>query len=147
MGTFVERKQSLVQLIREIGDIEQRAISKYEFKDITVNDIHVISAIGLEKPKNMTTIAKELSVTVGTLTIAMNSLVKKEYVKRERGKLDRRVVYISLSEKGKQIYSYLESFYDSMLEEILRELNSAETDAFFYAMDKINTWLGRENDR
>ena len=52
----------------------------------------------------MSSIAKELSVTVGTLTIAMNSLVKKGYVKRERGEEDRRVVYISLSDKGKKAF-------------------------------------------
>mgnify|MGYP001301250812 CR=1 FL=1 len=39
----------------------------------------------------MSSIARELSVTVGTLTIAMNSLVKKGYVERSRGLEDRRV--------------------------------------------------------
>ena len=47
--------------------------------------MHVIEAIGIGEPKNMSSIARELSVTVGTLTIAMNSLVKKGYVERSRG--------------------------------------------------------------
>ena len=51
----------------------------------------------------MSSIARELSVTVGTLTIAMNSLVKKGYVeRRSRGLEDQRVVYISLSGKGRK---------------------------------------------
>jgi len=92
----------LVRLFRDIMDIEEKAIITPEFKDITNNDMHVIEAIGTGAPKNMSSIARELSVTVGTLTIAMNSLVKKGYVVRERGQEDRRVVYISLSDRGSE---------------------------------------------
>lgn len=77
MDTYHTLNDVLVNLFRDIMDIEQKAIVSQEFKDITSNDIHVIEAIGLSEPKNMSTIAKKLSVTVGTLTIAMNSLVKK----------------------------------------------------------------------
>ena len=76
----------LVRLFRDIMDIEEKAIITPEFKDITNNDMHVIEAIGTGAPKNMSSIARELSVTVGTLTIAMNSLVKKGYVVRERAR-------------------------------------------------------------
>ena len=71
--------------------------------------MHVIEAIGIEAPKNMSSIARELSVTVGTLTIAMNSLVKKGYVERTRGLEDRRVVYISLSEKAEKLTGIMPS--------------------------------------
>ena len=96
MDTYGTLNEVLVRLFRDIMDIEQQAIITSEFNDLTNNDMHVIEAIGIEEPKNMSTIAKELSVTVGTLTIAMNSLVKKGYVTRQRGKEDRRVVYIFL---------------------------------------------------
>ena len=92
---------ALVSLFNDVMDIEQKAIITEQFKDITNNDMHVIDAIGIGNPKNMSTIAKELSVTVGTLTIAINSLVKKGYVTRQRSNEDRRVVYISLSDKGR----------------------------------------------
>ena len=52
--------------------------------------MHVIDAIGIDRPKNMSSIARELSVTVGTLTISVNSLVKKGYVVRNRSSEDRR---------------------------------------------------------
>ena len=44
--------------------------------------------------------AGDLNITVGTLTTAINNLLKKGYVNRKRGEKDRRVVYISLSENG-----------------------------------------------
>lgn len=48
-----------------------------EFKDLTNNDMHIIEAVGLGDGNNMSTIAKKLGITVGSLTTSMNSLVNK----------------------------------------------------------------------
>lgn len=77
MDTYAALNDVLVNLFRDIMELEEQAIITQEYQDITNNDMHVIEAIGVGEPKNMSTIAKLLSVTVGTLTIAMNSLVKR----------------------------------------------------------------------
>lgn len=136
----------LVRLFRDIMDIEEKAIITREFKDITNNDMHVIEAIGTGAPKNMTSIARELSVTVGTLTIAMNSLVKKGYVVRERGQEDRRVVYISLSEKGKKAYEHHAEFHREMIKGITDGLTEEEIQVLVQALTKLDGWF-REKER
>ena len=114
MGTYETLNEVLVSLFRDVNDIEQKAIITSEFGDLTNNDMHVIEAIGIDEPKNMSTIARALSVTVGTLTISMNSLVKKGYVDRQRSSEDRRVVYISLSEKGVKAYYHHKKFHEQI---------------------------------
>lgn len=136
----------LVRLFRDIMDIEQKAIITPEFNDITNNDMHVIEAIGIGLPKNMTSIAKELSVTVGTLTIAMNSLVKKGYVIRERGLEDRRVVYISLSEKGRRAYEHHAQFHRELIEAVKKDLDADEMRRLIEALTKLDTWF-REKEK
>ena len=131
----------LVRLFRDIMDIEQKAIITPEFKDITNNDMHVIEAIGIGVPKNMSSIARELSVTVGTLTIAMNSLVKKGYVVRSRGEEDRRVVYISLSERGRRAYEHHAEFHKEMIESVAKELTREELEVLVKALSKLNRWF------
>ena len=131
----------LVRLFRDIMDIEQKAIITPEFKDITNNDMHVIEAIGIGVPKNMSSIARELSVTVGTLTIAMNSLVKKGYVVRSRGEEDRRVVYISLSERGRRAYEHHAKFHKEMIESVAKELTREEMEVLVKALSKLNRWF------
>ena len=131
----------LVRLFRDIMDIEEKAIITSEFKDITNNDMHVIEAIGTGVPKNMSTIAKELSVTVGTLTIAMNSLVKKGYVVRERGKEDRRVVYISLSDKGRKAHAHHAKFHQEMIQGIKNTLNEEELNVLIKALTTLDSWF------
>ena len=131
----------LVNLFNDIMDIEQKAIITPEFKDITNNDMHVIDAIGVGTPKNMSSIARELSVTVGTLTIAMNSLVKKGYVVRERSSEDRRVVYISLSEKGKKAYEHHASFHRQMIQGVMEELDGKELEVLVKTLKHLNSWF------
>lgn len=131
----------LVRLFRDIMDIEEKAIITQEFKDLTNNDMHVIEAIGMGEPKNMTSIARELSVTVGTLTIAMNSLVKKGYVVRERGKEDRRVVYISLSERGRKAHEHHAEFHREMIQGISEELSTEELRVLVQALTKLDRWF------
>jgi len=65
----------LVNLFNEILDLEERALITGEYKNISVNDMHIINAVGIREQKNMSTVARELNVTVGTLTIAVNNLV------------------------------------------------------------------------
>ncbi len=141
MDTYGTLNEVLVRLFRDIMDIEQQAIITQEFTNITNNDMHVIEAIGIGEPKNMSAIARELSVTVGTLTIAMNSLVKKGYVTRQRGKEDRRVVYISLSEKGKEAFEHHARFHQEMIAGVVAGLNENEIEVLIKALTKLNQWF------
>lgn len=141
MYNYETFNEVLVRLFRDIMDIEQKAIITPEFRDITNNDMHVIEAIGIGKPKNMSAIAKELSVTVGTLTIAMNSLVKKGYVERSRGKEDRRVVYISLSERGRRAFEHHAEFHKRMIDGIKEELTEEELEVLYRTLKKLNCWF------
>ena len=128
MGTYDTLNDVLVNLFRDINSIEEKAITSQEYKDLTNNDMHVINAIGVGTTKNMSSIAKELSVTVGTLTISMNSLVKKGYVIRKRGEKDRRIVYASLTDKGIAAYRHHENFHKDMIENITKDLTKEEAE-------------------
>ena len=141
MDSYATFNDVLVRLFNEIMDIEERAIITEEFKDITNNDMHVIEAIGISTMKNMSTIARALSVTVGTLTISMNSLVKKGYVVRNRSEKDRRVVYISLTEKGRKAYRHHEEFHKKMIDAMTKDLSQAETQVLVKALTNLRVFF------
>ena len=144
--TYDTLNDVLVNLFRDINDIEEKAITSYENKDLTSNDMHVIHAIGVGTKKNMSSIAKELSVTVGTLTISMNSLVKKGYVKRERGEEDRRVVYISLSDKGKKAFVHHARFHKEMITSIMDEFDDDEKKILIRGLTKLDNWFKNKEE-
>ena len=134
----------LVKLFRSVNTIEEKAIRTEEYQDVTTNDMHVIEAIGLDTAKNMTSVAKTLEVTTGTLTIAVNSLVKKGYVDRVRSEEDRRVVLVSLSDKGKKAYLHHRKFHEDMIEAVVSEMSEEEQRVLEKALIKLIT-LFREN--
>ena len=133
-----EFKIILVKLFNDILDYEESVLRASEFKDLTNNDIHVIRAIGINEKKNMSMIAKELAVTIGTLTISINSLVRKGYVIKERSEKDKRVVFVNLSSKGEAAFSRNEELYDQMVNSMLEDLEDNEMDILMRSLLKVN---------
>ena len=131
----------LVKLFRDINTIEERAIKTGEYKELTVNDMHVIEAIDIYEAKNMTTVAKSLSVTTGTLTISVNGLVKKGYVERTRSDEDRRVVLISLTEKGRKAFAQHQRFHQEMIDAVVEGLNQEEQVILEKALRNVNQFF------
>ena len=131
----------LVNLFNEIMDIEARAIITPEFKDITNNDMHVIEALGIGDPRNMSAVAKQLTVTVGTLTIAVNKKKKKGYIERVRSKEDRRVVLVSLTEKGKKAYQHHKRFHEEMVQSLLKGLSDQEISTLVTALTNLREFF------
>lgn len=127
----------LVRLFNDIMTIEEKAITSGEFSNITNNDMHVIDAIGIAEPRNMSSIAKSLSVTMGTLTIAINNLVKKGYVNRVRSEKDRRVVLISLTPKGKKAYQHHQNFHDEMIRAVIAGMDAQEIQVLGCALTNL----------
>ena len=136
----------LVNVFDNIMDHEERALITGEFKDISKNDMHIIDAIGNEESRSMSVLARKLRVTVGTLTIAFNSLVKKGYVARIRSKEDKRVVLISLSEKGKRAYNKHKMFHEEMVKTITFGLDEAQTKDLIKMLVSIQHFVDRFED-
>ena len=111
------------------------------FKDMTTNDMHVIEAIGLGEPKNMTSVAKTLMVTTGTLTISVNSLVKKGFVERVRSEEDRRVVLISLTNKGRKAFRDHQKFHEEMVSSIVCALSDQEQEILQKALGNLSDFF------
>ncbi|MCI8485342.1 MAG: MarR family transcriptional regulator [Lachnospiraceae bacterium] len=141
MDGYSTINEVLVKLFNEIMDIEEKAIITEEFKDISNNDMHIIEAIGKDEAKNMSAVAKLLSVTVGTLTIAINNLVKKGYVNRARSEEDRRVVLISLSKKGERAYDHHEKFHHEMIQATLEGLDGEQTEILVQALQNLSRFF------
>ena len=131
----------LVNLINEIWELEEKAIITEEFKDLTNNDMHVIDAIGLGDGNNMSSIAKKLNITVGSLTTAMNSLVNKKYVERRRSEEDRRVVFVKLTDRGVKAYRHHEDYHRQMTRAILDKLDEAEIPVLVKTLDALSEFF------
>ena len=135
----------LVNLFNHVMDLEGKAVNTSQFSDITNNDMHIIEAIGIEEPRNMSVIAHRLSVTVGTLTTNMNGLEKKGYIRRERSQEDKRLVYVLLTEKGKKAFYHHRDFHKKMIKAIIKDLSGEEMEILYRCLQNLNRFLEPES--
>lgn len=131
----------LVEVFNDILTIEQNALKEGQFSDISVTEMHTIEAIGMYGSKSMSEVAKALTITVGTLTVAINNLVKKEYVERFRCENDRRVVKIRLTKKGRLAYRVHEKFHKDMVRASIVGLSQEEEVVLSKSLSKLNDYL------
>lgn len=131
----------LVSVFNDILTIEESELKKSQFKDLSITEMHTIEAIGIYKKKTTSEVAKELSITVGTLTTAINKLVKKDYVERIRSEDDRRVVKLGLTKKGKLLYRVHQHFHREMVKNILDGMATDEQQALLAALKNLHDFL------
>lgn len=146
MNTFDVLNSLLVRLFRDIIIVEEKYIITDEFKDITVNDMHIIEAIGNKEPRTMSTIAKSLHVTMGTLTTGINGLVKKGYAVRIRSDKDRRIVYATLTPKGIKAFKKHANFHIEMVNSIIEGLSDDEASVLTAALSKLDGFFAENID-
>lgn len=141
MNIYESLNSLLVILFNDIMNIEEKALITDEFKDISVTDMHIIEAVGVKEPKTMTTISKSLGVTMGTLTVGINGLVKKGYVIRTRGEKDRRIVYASLTDKGVRAYEHHKQFHEDMITHITEDLSEEEAAVLIKTFTRLEIYF------
>jgi len=139
--SFAVLNELLVDLFNDILIIEQNALAEGKFNDLSITEIHTIEEIGMYGSRTMSEIAMDLGITVGTLTIAMNNLVKKGYVNRQRSDRDRRVVEISLTRKGKLAFRVHEKFHTDMIKNTIDGLTEEEEVVLNSSLEKLNKFF------
>lgn len=131
----------LVSVFNDILTIEESELKKSQFNDLSITEMHTIEAIGMYKKKTSSEVAKELSITVGTLTVAINNLVKKGYIERLRSEDDRRVVKLGLTKKGKLLFRVHQHFHREMVKNILKGMEQEEEQALLRALKNLHDFL------
>ncbi len=121
--------------------IEERSLDNRLTHGLTIKEVHTIVAVGLHEECTMSEVALRLSVTLATLTTAVNRLVKKGYLERVRAEDDRRKVLISLTKKGRQVYRVHDLFHHQMIDEALEDLSKDEERILASALCKVKSFF------
>ncbi|MBP3206178.1 MAG: MarR family transcriptional regulator [Lachnospiraceae bacterium] len=146
-GRAIELNELLVDLFNRVLVAEAKAVITEEYRDITNNDMHIIEAIGIQEPRSVSVIARQLYVTVGTLTVNMNNLEKKGYIIRERSTLDKRVVLVSLTEKGRKAFFHHRDFHKAMIRSAVKGLDEEEMAALISCLNKLNGFFREQQEK
>lgn len=137
-------------LISYLSDLIEKILletfNDSDIKDLTQQQIHYLKVIVGMKYPTVTELANELKIKKPTVTILIDKLEKKGYIKRVASKSDRRVTHIMMDEKG-QIIQQLRKIASRRLEEtISRSLNETEVSILAEILKKLANSPENNND-
>lgn len=124
--------------------LEEQCLRKRCANDLSIRELHVIEAVAAlssDTKNTMAEIARYLHLSPASLTTAVNVLVRKEYLIREYSAVDRRVIYVRLTEKGEEANRIYLDFEREMITEITKDIDEASADAMIAALMRLSEYL------
>ena len=144
MKPFEEQlNEVIVDTYRSILRVEENILKRSDQTDLSISEIHMLEAVGKGKDRRRTIseLAEVLNITLPSVTVAINKLMKKGYVEKVRGEEDGRIVYVSLTRQGRRIDSAHRYFHESMVRSIIRDMTESEVQALYKGVMKLDTFL------
>jgi DNA-binding MarR family transcriptional regulator len=86
-------------------------------------------------------IAEALGVTVPTVTVCVNKLVKKGYVTKTRSEKDARVAIIELTREGRKMNRLHRFFHEQMILSVEDEFTDEEMEILLRCLRKLNSFF------
>ncbi len=140
-----------VKVFNQILSWEEQSFKDMGISEITLRELHVIEAVYslLESGNNkMSEIAKYLAITPGSLTTAVNCLVKKGFLTREHSACDRRIVNIVPTKRAMEVNEIHHKIHKKMIEEITSGVEDRDIDTIINILNNLNrTFSENKNSR
>lgn len=139
----------LVDTFNNILKFEEELLKHSANIDLSINEMHLVEYVGKNKNdgKTISDLAQILNITLPSVTIAINKLVKKGYVRKEKSSTDGRVVYVRLTDKGLRIDRIHQYFHEKMVKDISREMTHEEKEVLIHGMEKLNGFFRKKLSR
>ena len=131
----------LTSIFNNVLVIEESSLRGSQFKDVSIKEMHTIDVIGTMPNATPSDISKELLVTLGTVTTSLNNLERKGYIERRRSSIDRRVVHLSLTKKGRLLYRLHKRFHNRMVMQVVEGMSSEEKNAMQKGLQNLYNFL------
>lgn len=144
MKPFEEQlNEVIVDTYRSILRVEENILKRSDQTDLSISEIHMLEVVGKGKDRRRTIseLAEVLNITLPSVTVAINKLMKKGYVEKVRGEEDGRIVYVSLTRQGRRIDSAHRYFHESMVRSIIRDMTESEMQALYKGVMKLDAFL------
>lgn len=137
--------QFFVRVFNQILSWEEQSFKDMGISEITLRELHVIEAVYslIEKGENqMSEIAKYLSITPGSLTTAVNCLVKKGYLERESQPNDRRIVKIVPTKAAEEVNKMHEKLHKEMIDGVMSNIDDKDIKVVVKTLEGLNKFFG-----
>ena len=143
MDDFLSKlNRVLLSTYRDINRIEERMTRDKSNSELSINELHLIETIAKDKtPKSITYIAQEHALSLPSVTVAINKLVKKGYVEKFRDEKDGRMVCVRVTALGHKADVAHRYFHRLMLNHIARGFTEEEKRVLLTGIQRMDEYL------
>ena len=92
---------------------------------LNISEFGVLEMLYHKGDQPVQKVAEKILVTSGTITYVINKLEKKDLVIRRKCDIDKRVFYVSLTEKGKEFIEDIFPKHKDFIDNLFRDLDEA----------------------
>jgi len=131
----------LVKTFRNILKFEEKSINYKNKMMISISEVHLIEAVAQSANKTISEIANELGITLSSVTVAVNKLVKKGFLAKDKSDIDGRSVIISLTRQGEKAKKLHGFFHQKMVREMSDQLSEEERTVLLRGIKKLNDFF------
>ena len=125
---------ALRRITRAIA-VHSRQLAAYS--NVTAPQLICLNAIVENDPITATEISRKIHVSPSTVVGILDRLEDKGWIRRERGREDRRIVFITATEAGIELVRATPSPIQTKLSDALKDLPEAEQAAITTSLEKI----------
>ena len=126
--------------------IDENKNFDHQYGKLTMNEVHIISRIAPAEEVTISELALRLNLSLSSTSIAVDHLIKKEFLTRNRCESDRRKVLISLGDLGREIYNSHSEFHMQRLNGISSGICEKDLNIFFDVIRKMGENLNAEEN-
>lgn len=138
----IRLNEVLVDTFRSVLKVEERSIKNTEKINLSISEMHLIEAVGKsEEGRSVSEIAAALGITLPSVTVAINKLVKKGYVRKTKSSRDGRTVLVSLTRAGKKMHAVHRHFHEQMARRATAGFTEQEKNILINGIEKVNAFL------
>jgi MarR family 2-MHQ and catechol resistance regulon transcriptional repressor len=127
----------LNELIREVGKKIKELHREIPGSTLTPMSVLVLKIISEKNKPTMKEVADCLSITPPSVTALIDPLVENRYILRDADTKDRRIVHLSLSDKGQQILKKNLLLARKEVNEVLNQMEEEEIDNLYSGMSHL----------
>ncbi len=133
----------LVDIFNTILFIEERYMKAQGVK-LSMTEIHILENIEKSQTKMLSDVARLQGVTPGTLSVAVNALVRKGYILKRKDAQDKRVLELVLMNNAKEVLDIHHRFHEKLIDTCIRDMHLEEESALILGLQKIVDYFKEE---
>lgn len=132
-----ELNSYIQQMLEAVTTAERSTCLNSPSSELSLQELKVIGLLGERGPAIMRDIAGYLGLAMSTGTGIVDKLVERGFVIRERNDEDRRVVTVSMTDAGQEMYKIYQERNMGLSFSMLESLTGKEQDTLLALMRKI----------